>query len=574
MERIGRLSKNAAALVVVRVVTAGLTFVLAIIINRNLGPEMAGIYTYAFTLYTIFQVIPDFGIGNISIRDISQETPRMKRYFDNIVSMRVLLGLLAFALLMLTNFISLAFQSSGALTGEKFWVVFTVAFCLLIEQPFSNSLSENFIALERLGVVALVYLIMGIMKVSMSIYVVVSGFENVLVYLVLIYIITILYSILHLYLMYRRAIRGVEPSTADYGEMAVAEAVTHTPNPSGETALEALLADYSYAGLTEETGTPVQPAMDGESEGLVPATGPPDYAPDTAFKLGPFVMEGGFWRYILGSAWPLAIVAAGVTIYAGMDIPILSWLRGDAEVGLYNAAGMFAKFLVFLTLAINMAVLPAISKVGSKYPLRLGLVWERLIRYAWLLVIPLVVIVPVLARPILVLQEHQFVEAWHATWLTMAAMNFTFMTAISFPFFIVINKQKTITAVILLGLPVKAVLGVIAIYLWGYTGAAFSVLLSESVVFALLYWKLSRELDHHIELIRFAAVPVCILGTLYGAAFVLHNALAVGKDTFLSSSEYAFIIAVVLTILYVGLAFLTKALSRKGLQELNELLTV
>ncbi|RJP35475.1 MAG: hypothetical protein C4536_00680 [Actinobacteria bacterium] len=572
MERVGRLSKNTAALVGARIVTSGLTFILAIIINRNLGPEIAGIYTYAFTLYTIFQVIPDFGLGNISIRDVSQETSRLQRYFTNIVSLRLLLGLLAFGLLMLTNFVSLALQGSGALAGDKFWVVFTVAFCLLIEQPFSNSLCENFIALERLGVVAFVYLIMGIMKVAMSIYVVLAGFENVLVYLVLIYIITILYSIFHLYLAYRRVLRRGEPAAVDISGMAVAEAVTHVPVPSGEAAMEALLADYSYAGLAEETTT--AGSDDGEGGHSGPLITPPPGEAGLITRFGPFTMDSGLWRYLLGSAWPLAVVAAGVTIYAGMDIPILSWIKGDTQVGLYSAAGMFAKALVFLTLALNMAVLPAVSKVGGKYPQRLGEIWERLIHYGWLLVIPLTVIVPVLARPVLVLQKFDFIEAWNVTWLTMAAMNFTFMTAISFPFFIVINKQKTITAVVLLGLPVKAVLAVAAISLWGYTGAAVSVLISEAAVFGLLYWRLSRELDYRIRPVRFTAVPLFILGTLYATALVLHNALAVGKDTFMSSLQYAFIIAAALTILYVALALATKVLSRKGLQELNELLTV
>jgi hypothetical protein len=65
-----------------------------------------------------------------------------------------------------------------------------------------------------------------------------------------------------------------------------------------------------------------------------------------------------------------------------------------------------------------------------------------------------------------------------------------------------------------------------------------------------------------------------MLGTLYGTAFVLHSALAVGKDTFASALQAAFIIAAALTIVYIVLAIVTKALSRKGLQELNELLTV
>ncbi len=568
MERVGRLSKNTAALVSAKVATSGLTFILAIIINRKLGPEIAGIYTYAFTLYTIFQVIPDFGLGNISIRDVSQDVSRMRRYFGNVVSLRLLLGVLAFALLMLTNFVTLAVQGSGGLGGEKFWVVFTISFCLLIEQPFSNSLSENFIALERLGVVAFVYLLMGILKVGMSIYVVFSDLGNVLIYLVAVYIITILYSILHLSLAYRRALHRADTGAAQISEKAVAEAVARTAPPPGDAAMEALLADYSYAGPAGEA-----PEEGGGAHGPPQPSGPPPQG-GAVSRLGPLVMDGGMWRYLLSGAWPLAVVAAGVTIYSGMDVPILSWIRGDAEVGLYSAAGMFAKALVFLTLALNMAVLPAVSKVGGKHPQRLGQIWERLIRYALLLVVPLVVIIPVLARPILVLQEFDFVEAWHVTWLTMASLNFTFMTAVSFPFFIVIDKQRTISAVILFGLPVKAALSLFAIYLWGYTGAAASVLASEAVVFGLLYWRLSRELGYRIDFVRFARAPAIMLGTLYTLGLVLHRVLAMGKDTFAASAQPALVIAAALALVYAALALATRALSKKGLRELNELLTV
>lgn len=573
MERVGRLSRNTAALVGARVVTSGLTFILAIIINRNLGPEKAGIYTYAFSLYTIFQVIPDFGIGNISIRDASQDNSRLPRYFSNIASLRLLLGLAAFALLMITDFVALALQGGEGLAGEKFWVVFTVAFCLLIEQPFSNSLCESFIALERLGTVALVYLIMGIMKVGMSIYVVSAELRGVLIYLVLIYIITILYSIFHLYIAYRRALRREGLAMAGIDGMAVAEAVTHVPDASGEAAMEALLADYSYAGLAEGEEAGPEGAEGSEGDGVgVPS--PPLEKPGAVFRLGPFTMEGPLWRYLLASAWPLAVVAAGVTVYAGIDIPILSWLRGDTEVGLYSAAGMFAKAFVFLTLALNMAVLPAVSKVGGKHPERLGRLWERLAHYAWLLVAPLVVIVPVLARPVLVLQKHDFIQAWHATWLTMGAMCFTLMTAVSFPFFIVIDRQKTVTAVVLIGLPFKAVVGAVAISMWGYTGAALAVLLSEAVVFLLLSQRLTRALHHRVRLLAFAGPPALILGALYAAAFFLHRFLVAGRDTFMASTQYALVSAAALAAMYLALALGGRALTRSGLRELNEWLTV
>ena len=308
MERIGKVSKNATALVGARIVTSSLTFLLAIIINKNLGPEMAGIYNYAFALYTILMVIPDFGIGNISIRDVSQENSRMHRYLSNIVPLRALLGIAAFLLLMLVNLIFTAFSSPGALTGVKFWVVFTIAFSLLIEQPFSNSLAENFIALERLVLVALVYLVMGIMKVALSIYVIMSDMSHVLVYLVLIYILTYIYSIIHFYIAYKRTRRREKGEISDIREVAVAEASTHKPETSDDAKLETLLADYSYAELAEEKG-------EGESEtDLMKLTAPPitievpEEKEGGTFKLGPFRYEKDFWRYILISAWPLAVV--------------------------------------------------------------------------------------------------------------------------------------------------------------------------------------------------------------------------------------------------------------------------
>lgn len=572
MERVGKVSKNAAALVGARIVTSGLTFLLAIIINRDLGPEKAGIYNYAFAVYTIFMVLPDFGIGNISIRDIAQETSRLRRYFSNIVSLRLVLGILSFCLLVLYNFISLAFQSPNAIAGDKFWVVFTIAFCLMIEQPFSNSLAESFIALERLTLVALVYLIMGALRVGLSIFVIVRDFDRVLVLLILIYLLTYLYSIAHFYAAYRRTLRTEEQQPRRIRDEAVAEAVTHTGEPARDALLETLLADYYYA---EASGEPEAGAPREEEEhaaAAVPAV--PEEREGAVARLWGFTFDRDFWRYILLSAWPLAVVAAGVTIYATIDIPIISWIKGDTQVGLYAAAGMFAKAFIFLTLAINMAVLPAVSKVGGRYPQRLGEVWERLMRYSWILVIPLAVIVPILARPVLVLQEHRFIEAWPATWLTMAAMNFTFMTAISFPFFVVINRQKMITVVVAIGLGAKAVLNLLTIPFLGYIGAAITALVSEFLVFMLLYRSLSRELGHRVNLVRFAGAPLFTLGAMYGMAFGLHEILAVGKDSFMSSLQFAFIISVALTILFVVMALATRMLNRKELQELNELLTV
>ncbi len=572
MERVGRLTKNTAALVGARVATSGLTFLLAIVINRNLGPEKAGVYNYAFALYTIFQVLPDFGLGNISIRDISQEPSRMHRYFKNIVSLRLILGMLAFLLLMLTNLISLAVQGSSGIGVEKFWVVFTIAFCLLVEQPLSNSLAENFIAMERLVLVAGVYLVMGVLKVGLSVWLVTAGVPHVLVLLILVYLLTYLYSILHLYPLYRRL--RLRLAAAEKGSSAACASSDRAGTEGGEGAV-AVHGKGEEVGL--RGGASPQDEGGGEEGGKAgaeafPPGPPPPGEPD--LRLGFLSAERPMWRYLLTSAWPLAVVAAGVTVYAGMDIPILSWFRGDAEVGLYGAAGMFAKAFVFLTLAVNMAVLPGISRVGGRHPERLGEIWELLLRYAWLSIAFLAVAVPFLARPVLVLQKHDFIRSWHATWLTMAAMNFTFMTAISFPFFVVINRQRQLTRVVLVSLAIKGALDLLAIPLWGYTGAAAAVLASEFLVFCILARLLSRDLVHPLRILRFASLPLLVLACLYGAGFGLYHLLAAWKESFLASLRYSLLLCAALALLYMVLGLSSGAFSRRRLQDLNRLLTV
>lgn len=497
----------------------------------------------------------------------------MHRYFTNIVSLRLFLGALAFFLLMLTNLVSLAVQGTAGAGGEKFWVVFTISFCLLVEQPFSNSLAENFIAMEKLVLVAGVYLVMGIMKVGLSIWLLTAGFRHVLVLLILVYLLTYVYSILHFYPLYRRLRSRLARPSAEESDLAAAETLMRFSELRGEVASEALLAGYSYAEM-KEGKTFSSPEGVAPGQGTEAALQGPPHQGEPDLRLGFITVERHLWRYLLSGAWPLAVVAAGVTIYAGMDIPLLSWFRGDAEVGLYGAAGMFAKAFVFLTLAVNMAVLPSISRVGGKHPERLGGIWEHLLRYAWMFIAFLAVAVPFLARPVLVLQKHDFIRAWHATWLTMGAMNFTFMTAISFPFFVVINRQRKLTRVVLISLAVKGGLDLVTIPLWGYTGAAATVLASEFLVFCILAHMLSRDLNHPLRPLRFAAAPLLLLAVLYGSGLALYSLLAAWRETFMASLRYSLIICAALLAVFLCLGAMTGAFSRKRLRELNRLLTV
>lgn len=554
MDRVGNISKNALALITSKVATSVLTFFLLLVINRNLGPEKAGIYTYALVLYTLFQVIPDFGIGNISIRDISQDHQKIRHYFNNIVMLRFLMGLGAMALMVATNTVSITFQGWNAVGWEKFWVALTIGFCLLFEQPISNTLAECFIALERLTLVAGVYFIMGIVKVGLSLYVLIRGQGNELVLLMLIYILTVIYSIFHFYIAYRRTLKHDIYRPVDAEDLVIAETLTHRPEMAGEAAVP---VDVSYASIVKED---------------VPEEVRGAFEEGTRFKF-----DKDLWIYILKSAWPLAVASAAVTIYAGLDIPIISWVRGDQEVGMYSAAGMFAKASIFLTLALNMAILPAISKVGGKFPERLGEIWERIMGYILVMVIPISIILPILARPVLIIQKHNYISALPAAWLTMGAMIFTFMLAVSFPFFVVIDKQRKMTVIVVSGIAVKLIMNIIAIPLWGYLGAASVMIISDLIVFFILFKVLSRELHYKVSPLKLAAKPAISVAVMYPFVLILQYLLVQNSSfagTTWGSIIFALITSVAALAVYAVIVFLTKQLDKKDLDRVNQLLEV
>src|SRR4030042_3466516 len=320
MDRVSRVSKNAIALVTAKLATSGLSFFMAIIINKPLGPVRVVVYNFAFVIYMIFQVLPDFGIGNISIRDVSQDNTKLHYYFRNVVGLRLLLGLGAFILLTATNLITISVQHGGV-SSEKFWAVFVIGFCFFIEQPFSNTLVENFIALERLTVVALVYLVVGILKVGLSIYVVLAGFHNVRVLFILIYIFTLLYSVAHFYLIYSRLLKRQGELKSGTWDKAAAAALLKVPE-TGEVPQEALAAEFALASaMAAETMDKVQFEAPSSGGAGTATTDPETARAHTFWRTGRF-FDRELWLFLLRSAWPLAGVSSAITIYAIGDVPI------------------------------------------------------------------------------------------------------------------------------------------------------------------------------------------------------------------------------------------------------------
>ena len=67
-------------------------------------------------------------------------------------------------------------------------------------------------------------------------------------------------------------------------------------------------------------------------------------------------------KQLLKKAIPIAIASVFTIIYFKIDVFMLSFLRGDTEVGLYSAAYCLTEALVFLPTVITTSTFPLMSK--------------------------------------------------------------------------------------------------------------------------------------------------------------------------------------------------------------------
>jgi O-antigen/teichoic acid export membrane protein len=94
-----RVAQNIIALLGGRIASTIMQFLAFGVIAQYLGPGNLGVYSFAVALATLFRVVPNFGFAPVVARDIAQDPERERELIPNVVYMRFVLGLGAYAIL-------------------------------------------------------------------------------------------------------------------------------------------------------------------------------------------------------------------------------------------------------------------------------------------------------------------------------------------------------------------------------------------------------------------------------------------------------------------------------------------
>lgn len=268
-----------------------------------------------------------------------------------------------------------------------------------------------------------------------------------------------------------------------------------------------------------------------------------------------------FWRNILRRSVPFALMLVFTGLYLNADTVLLSKLRGDQAVGLYNAANrlvLAGKMIPGVTIA---ALFPAMAEISKTGQLEFNRFLEKSSALMFSLALPVAVATTFLAdRAILLFYGSQFGGSIPCLQILVWGMFFMYLSIVLGYGLIAKGRQKTNTVITGIGLGISLLLNLLLISRFGNVGTSIAILSTEFSV--LTMGLLFAKRYFHLQLLSICPqILKVILAT---------SAMAAG--IFLMKDLHLFVIVGVGGLIYIGSLFALRGLYGYDLYRIRELI--
>jgi O-antigen/teichoic acid export membrane protein len=171
-----RLTRNTTALLVSNVGSAGLSFLLSVLIGRALGKDGLGVYSTALAWIAPLSLAADFGLGTLITRDVAQDAAAASEYLHSTTWVRLWLGGgLTLAVVLLAPFLS---RDPAVQRGVQ------ISAPLIIIMPFFGAFTAVFRARQVMAPIAWLNLGMLVAQVALTLLVFLLGGDVIMALIV------------------------------------------------------------------------------------------------------------------------------------------------------------------------------------------------------------------------------------------------------------------------------------------------------------------------------------------------------------------------------------------------------
>jgi O-antigen/teichoic acid export membrane protein len=242
------------------------------------------------------------------------------------------------------------------------------------------------------------------------------------------------------------------------------------------------------------------------------------------------------WKALLAFSLPVAGSDVVYYLFRWSDTLLLSLLTSASEVGIYNAALRTTLLLSLLAVAINALYAPIIAEHyhHGRYE-RIETILKTLIRWCLTLALPIVFAMCLFAEQILSFWGATFVSG-SAALMLLAFSQLLFVTSGLLAFTLLMcGRQYLEVANVVVVTVLSIVSNLLLIPLYGITGAATAMLLSQAVILVIRLVEVRYVLGLRLYTSSYlkpivALLPAAIVGLMLHVSIANRNGIFLGLD--------------------------------------------
>jgi O-antigen/teichoic acid export membrane protein len=163
------IAKNIGVLLASKIIGYTLSFFFMMYTARYLGAKGYGILSFALAFTGIFAVFSDFGLNQLTVREISRDKNNLKKYLENITLMKfILIGVTLILITFTVNFLDYP--------EETVHVVYLISFSVAIS-AFTQTLHSIFQAYETMEYISISEILNSVLLLAGAIFAISEGFS-------------------------------------------------------------------------------------------------------------------------------------------------------------------------------------------------------------------------------------------------------------------------------------------------------------------------------------------------------------------------------------------------------------
>jgi O-antigen/teichoic acid export membrane protein len=221
-----------------------------------------------------------------------------------------------------------------------------------------------------------------------------------------------------------------------------------------------------------------------------------------------------FWKKLLKNSFPFALMLVFTGLYLNLDTVLLSYLKGDRAVGLYNAANRLVLAGKMIPGILIPAIFPVMSEISQKSQKEFDRFLEKSLTLMFCLALPIGVGTTFLAgKTMNLLFGDQFSGSVPALRILIWGMFCMYLSIMMGYGFMAKGYQRINTKITGIGLVISLLLNFSLIQRWGHLGTSVAILTTEAFVMTagMIYARKLLNFDFKKLLVPFLKVVLATL---------------------------------------------------------------